>query len=35
MTLVVGILVCIVWLVPYPNNIGGKLLHADVKQYCK
>ena len=24
MTLVVGILVCIAWLVPYPNNIGGK-----------
>ena len=24
MTLVVGILVCIAWLVPYPNDIGGK-----------
>ena len=24
MTLVVGILVYITWLVPYPNNIGGK-----------
>ena len=24
MTLAVGILVCIAWLVPYPNNIGGK-----------
>ena len=24
MTLVVGILVCIAWLAPYPNNIGGK-----------
>ena len=35
MTLVVGILVCIAWLVPYPNDIGGKGLHADVKQYCK
>ena len=23
MTLVVGILVCIAWLVPYPNDIGG------------
>ena len=23
-TLVVGILVCIMWLVPYPNDIGGK-----------
>ena len=23
-TLVVGILVCIVWLVPYPNDTGGK-----------
>ena len=24
MTLVVGILVCIAWLMPYPNDIGGK-----------
>ena len=24
MTLVVGILVFVEWLVPYPNNIGGK-----------
>ena len=24
MTLVVGILVCIAWLVPYSNDIGGK-----------
>ena len=24
MTLVVGILVCITWLVPCPNDIGGK-----------
>ena len=24
MTLLVGILVCIIWLAPYPSNIGGK-----------
>ena len=24
MTLIVGILVCIAWLVPYPNDTGGR-----------